>query len=143
MKLTRFSLTADNKGIQKKETQFDLSSCFNFVGLDYDVINRELQLRWIKGSGEQIPHTYPDELSLEFTDVSLFKIQERDTAAPYADDESLITLGFMDNNAISEFSDSYQHEASEAVSHLCLEFNSGLKLKIIAAEATLSSQSRI
>jgi hypothetical protein len=141
MKLTRFSLTKDNIGIERNGKQFDLHNCFSFVSMFYDIVNRELSLRWIKAVGDHVPSNLPDELLFEFTGISLFKARARDTSRPFEDDEYLNVIGFVANDSLCDIGGNYSHEATETCNHLCLEFKSGFAIKFGAETATLTEKS--
>ena len=141
MKLTRFNLTRDNFGVEKNGKQFDLHNCFSFVSMFYDIVNRELSLRWIKAVGDHVPSNLPDELLFEFTGVSLFKARARDVSRPLEDDEYLNIIGFVTNDPFSDFGGDYSHEATENCNHLSLEFKSGFAIKFGAETAILTEKS--
>jgi hypothetical protein len=141
MKLTRFSLTRDNFGVERNGKQFDLHNCFSFVSMFYDIVNRELSLRWIKAVGNHVPSNLPDELLFEFTGVSLFKARARDASRPFEDDEYLNIIGFVSNDPFADFGGDYSHEATESCNHLSLEFKSGFAIKFEAETVTLTEKS--
>ncbi len=143
MKLNQFNLADNNIAVQKDAEQFDLHNCFIYVGSNYDVINQELSLRWIKGFGEKVTDKLPDELLFEFTGVSFFKARERDVSKPYPRDEFLKVMGFMDNSRVEEIGGDYTHQPSDDSNHLCLEFGSGFAMKFDADEATLMTKVNI
>lgn len=141
MKLTRFSFTKDNIGIEKNGKQLDLQNCFSFISLFYDIVNRELSLRWMKGVGDHVPTDLPDELLLEFTGISLFEARERNASRPFEEDEYLNIIGFVANQPLNDIDGSYSHEATETFNVLCLEFRSGFAIKFGAKNATLTEKS--
>jgi len=143
MKLSKFNLADNNIAVEKDGQQLDLKNCFFFVGMNHDVINQELSLRWIKGFGETVTNELPDELLFEFSGVSFFKAQQRDVSQAYPRDEFLKQMGFMNNSSIDEIGDDYSHQPSDDRDHLCLEFNSGAAIKFSADEATLMTKVNI
>jgi len=142
MKLKKFNLTADNLGITYNGQTFDLSRSFIFVGFDYDIINRELIFKWIKGVGDEI-HKLPDEVTIEFADVLFFKARERDISQPYPRDEFVTAIGFTANEKVKEIGGPYRYEPDENHSHLCLEFSSGFGIKFTAGTATIKTRSSL
>jgi len=143
MKLKKFNLADNNIAVEKDGQQFDLHNGFIFVGTNYDVINQELSLRWIKGYGEAATDKLPDELLFEFSGVSFLKARERDVSQPYPCDEFLKVMGFMDNSRVGEIGGDYTHQPSDDSNHLCLEFDSGFAIKFDAEEATLQTKINI
>jgi len=139
MKLNKFTL--DNACIAHNNQKYDLSSGYAFVGLEYDVINQELNLKWIKGVGND-KAGQPDELLMEFSEVDFFKARGRDIAKPYPMDEPVTSMGFAANNQIDEFGGSYQSAADSDHQHLSFEFASGLAIKFSAAAAILKTKTR-
>ena len=143
MKLNKFSLVDNNITVEKNSVQYDLKHCFFFVGMNYDIINQELSLRWIKGLGDGVTDNLPDELVFEFSGVSFLKARQRDLSRPYPPDEFLSVMGFTQNSRIDEFGGGYTHQPGAACNHLCLEFASGFALKFAAEEGALSTKVNI
>ena len=140
MKLNKFTLSDDDASIKHKDQQYNLSTGYVFVSLEYDVINQELNLKWIKGASDG-NETKPDELSIEFTGVDFLKTRERDIAKPYPRDEYISSMGFAANEHIAEFTGTYQNKVDDNHQHLGFEFASGLAIKFAATSATLSTKS--
>lgn len=138
MKLNKFAVSAENTAIIHNDQQYNLSNGFSFVGLEYDVINQELNLKWIKGFGGGADGL-PDELMIEFTGVNFLKTQQRDIAQPYPRDEFVTAMGFAPNEKISEFGSPYQDAGNDTHQHLGFEFGSGLAIKFSAANANLKT----
>lgn len=140
MKLTRFSFTQDNLGVERNGKQYDLHNCFSFVSIFYDIVNRELSLRWSKAVGDHVPVDLPDELLFEFTGVSLFEAYERDASRPFEEDEYLEVIGFVGNTPLGDIGGNYSHVATEGCDQLSLEFKSGFTIRFKAEAATLSEK---
>ncbi len=60
--------------------ELDLHNNFDFLGLNYSVEHRTLQLHWRRSRGEWVASGTPASVTIEFREVSEFRFQPRDSA---------------------------------------------------------------
>jgi hypothetical protein len=135
MKLTNFRISGDFIAIEVGDSYYDLHNNFDFVGLIYDVQNKEISLNWEKSEGYWVRIEEPKSLRLLFSKVYLFKCKERDPALPVSEDNCLNSMGFIDNTMLGELEGFSHPEPRERAAHLNLSFMSGFAMKIGAATA--------
>ena len=109
---------------------YDLHNNFDFIGLSYDLLNRKIELSWVKSKGTWVSEDGPDSLSLKFLGVSLFKCKERDSDVPYSEDDCLSSMGFIHNDMINEIEGFAHIEPKPDACHLNISFMSGFAIKI-------------
>ncbi len=132
MKLENYSITSDFISIEVDGKVFNLHDDYNFMKILYDVAAQKLTLRWVKSKRDRVPQDLPENLMLEFTDVSLFKCKERDPEQPLSEDYCLGSLGFISKELISEIEGFSTNEESDNDDHMNLSFMSGFAIKIAA-----------
>lgn len=140
MKLTKLSFSDNHTAVEYNGMMFDLKTCFFLVSIDYDLVNQEINMRWIKGFGDKVTKELPDELLFEFSGVSFLKAQQRDLSQPYPMDEFLAYMGFMDSSKIEDFSDDFNSQADNSDSHLSMTFNSDFAIKFTAETMSLTTK---
>jgi hypothetical protein len=134
MKLINFKVNEDNISIDIKDINLDLHNNFDFQNIKYDVKNRSICLYWTKTKGawlsEEVSNKLPNNIMLEFLEVSLFKFEERDSKKPFTEDDCLSMLGFLPNDAWEHFDGAYSSMPESEGDHLLMDFMSGAALKI-------------
>jgi hypothetical protein len=137
MELFGFRFAEDTIGIECGGKYFDMHNCFDFKGLEYDVIARRLILNWKKGEGKWVEENLPKEVGLEFQEVYLFKAKERDPSIPFTEDDCVESMSFIHNDLIDEMNGILTNIPSGEVNHLIISFMSGFSMKIAAKSARL------
>jgi hypothetical protein len=137
MELIGFSIDSVWISLESGANSFDLHGNFDFRSMSCDLPTRTLELRWKRGEGDGIVPTQPDELRLTFSGVHLLKVQERDPAMPFTEDDCLSTIGFIWNESISKMEGWASNRPSEGCDHLVLAFMSGFSIKVGAESARL------
>jgi len=74
--------------------KLDLHNNFDFIGLDYSVEHRTLQLRWRRSCGEWVASGTPASVTIEFREVSEFRFQPRDSTLPVTEDACVSSFGY-------------------------------------------------
>jgi len=138
MKLANFSIAKDFIAVEIDGVYYDLHNNFDFIGLSYDLLNRRMELSWVKSKGTWVSEDSSDSLSLKFLGVSLFKCKERDSDVPYSEDDCLSAMGFIHNDMIDEIEGFAHIEPKPDACHLNISFMSGFAIKIASeiAECT-------
>jgi len=137
MKLLGFSIAKDNIGLELGSDYFDLHNNFDFDCLRYDPTRRELELCWVRGTGEWVKQTEPKGLRLAFSGVYLFKAHERDGSIPFTEDDCLEAIGFISDELLNEMHGFTSNEPAAGCTHLSALFMSGFSIKIGAESAAL------
>ena len=139
MKLINFKIARDNIAFEKEGEYYDIHNNFDFLGFYYNTAKREIQLNWIKGSGDWVPSNLPKKIDLIIRKVSFLKAQERNDEYPFTEDSCLDCIGFMYHDDLQNMDDyPAYHEPSNDFPHLYLKFMSGFTLKISAENAILN-----
>ena len=139
MKLCNFRIANDNIAFEQAGCYFDLHNCFDFKGFSYDVSLKAIKLRWTKNSGDWVPADSPVSLELTICGIYLFKARERNAEIPFTEDDCLSNIGFLWDELTDEMEGFYSNEPEEKCTHLTIQFESGLSLKIGGEEATLNA----
>ena len=137
MKLVGFSIAKDSIALERGSDYFDLHNNFDFQRLIYDLAQRTLELRWVRGAGDWVKATDPAELRLTFSGVYLFKAHERDAEIPFTEDDCLDSVGFIWDNLLSEMHGYTSNQPGDGCTHLNAIFVSGFSIKIGAESAAL------
>lgn len=137
MKLTNFTIANDYIALEAESEYYDLHNCFDFQRLEYNVIERKLELCWIRNTGDWVKSTEPMELRVIFHGVYLFKTRERDLETPFTEDDCLNTIGFTSDKLIESMDSYVSNSTSSGCTHLLIDFMSGFSIKIGADSATL------
>lgn len=93
-----FEIT-DNHAISIAGRHIDLHNNFDFVGLEYNVANREIKLNWEKSSGDWVSNIELPGLILTHSDVSFFAITAQVENRNYDVDDCLGELTFFPSTA--------------------------------------------
>ncbi len=74
--------------------ELDLHNNYDFVGLDYSIVDRVLMLRWLLSPGDWVTLDSPSEVELEYRDVARFEFRPRDPEMPLTEDDCLWHAGY-------------------------------------------------
>lgn len=74
--------------------ELDLHNNFDFVRLDYSLVERRLLLLWKRSNGNWVSSNTPKTLTIEFTQVSEFRFMPRDPEIPFTEDDCLDSFGY-------------------------------------------------
>ena len=136
MKLIGFSIAENFIALERGPDRFDLHNNFDFQGLSYNPVQRTLELQWRRGLGDWVKPTEPSDLRMSFVGVYLFKVQERDPAIPFTEDDCLDSVGFMWDDLLTEMRAFTSNQPGDGCTHLTANFMSGFSLKV-GAEAVV------
>lgn len=137
MRLIGFSIAKDFIALEQGDSRFDLHNNFDFQSVSYTPSRQALELNWHRGNGNWIRPSEPLELSLVFSGVYLFKVQERDLEIPFTEDSCLGSLGFMWEDLVTEMRGFTSNIPSEGCRHFIANFMSGFSVKIGAESVVL------
>lgn len=74
--------------------ELDLHNFYNFVGLDYSIINRVLILRWLRKPQFENTKGLASEVKLVYQGVVHFEFRPRDPEMPFTEDDCLWSAGY-------------------------------------------------
>jgi hypothetical protein len=140
MKVTGFLFTPDSIGLESNGNYFDLHNNFDFVGISYLVMKREIVLSWDRNDGSWVQKGLPRKLTLKFDGVTLFKAKQRDPEMPFTEDDCVNTMGFIWDDMVEEMGGSGSNEPKASCTHLVMDFMSGFAIKISADSVSLSQE---
>lgn len=74
--------------------ELDLHNNFDFVRLEYSLVERKLLLLWKRSNGNWVNSNTPKTLTIEFTEVGEFRFMPRDPEIPFTEDDCLDSFGY-------------------------------------------------
>ncbi len=74
--------------------ELDLHNNFDFLGVDYSVETRKVELRWRRVKKHGVPAGTPQSLVVSFGEVSEFRFMPRDADQPFSEDDCMTTFGY-------------------------------------------------
>ena len=120
------------------ESIYDLHNDFSFAGFAYDLPTRELELRWLKGTGDWVSKESPSEIRITICGVSYLAVLPRDPDMPYTEDDCLNCVSVVEASQPTE-SAFITAATPENDLHYVFRFMSGFVLRVQAQEATCST----
>jgi hypothetical protein len=93
-----FDIT-DNHALSFEGRHIDLHNNFDFVGFDYNVVEREIKLNWKKSSGDWVDKNELSSLVLAHKAVTFLKVIDQDEKSNYDDDSCLGEITFFPSTA--------------------------------------------
>ena len=93
-----FDIT-DNYALNFEGRHFDLHNNFDFVGFDYNVVEREIKLNWKKSNGDWVDKNELSNLVLVHRAVTFLKVIAQDEKSNYDDDSCLGEITFFPSTA--------------------------------------------
>jgi hypothetical protein len=116
--------------------ELDLHNHFDFLGLDYSVERRTLQLRWRRSRGEWVASATPASVTVEFREVSEFRFQPRDSKQPFTEDDCVNSFGYWTSE---DWADGVivleSHQTPDPKWLTAIDFMSGAVVAVQAASA--------
>lgn len=85
----------DNHAIEIAERYIDLHNNFDFIGYDYNVVNREIKLHWRKSKGDWVDKNELSSLVLIHRGVTFLRVMEQDENSTYEDGSCLGEITFF------------------------------------------------
>ena len=76
------------------EDELDLHNNFDFVGFDYSIAERKLELNWIRSDGDWVSCDMPQSIRITFRHVSEFRFTPREQGIPFAEDNCINSIGY-------------------------------------------------
>jgi hypothetical protein len=135
MQLKNFQLGSDGISLEWQGHDLDLHNCFDFEGLAYNLPLRQVEASWRRSPEEWAKGTVLPGLTLAFSQVSFFRVKERDPEYPLTEDSCLLSASFHSVELRDEF-DSISSSRSPA-DDLTFFFQSEWGFKINAATVAL------
>jgi len=89
----------DNHAIEIAGRHIDLHNNFDFVGFDYNIVDREIKLHWKKSSGEWVDKKEFSSLVLIHKGVTFLKVIKQDEKSAYEDNCCLGEITFFPSTA--------------------------------------------
>lgn len=127
----------DNFALNYEGREVDLHNNFDFIGFDYNVAERQVQLRWKKPVGHWVDNNEISSLCLIHKAVNYLMVIEQDENSTYADDSCLGEITFVPST-LRDLNDIIvpQSEPSEEDDILYL-FENGQRIRIHCKELEL------
>lgn len=135
MQLKNFQLSSDGISLDWQGHDLDLHNCFDFQSIRYDIRSRQIELCWLRSPEEWARKTMLSSLTLVFSEVSFFRVKERDMEYALTEDSCLMSASFHPVELRDEF-DSISLSSSPS-DDLTFFFQSEWGFKINAATAEL------
>lgn len=85
----------DNHALEIAGRHIDLHNNFEFVGFDYNVVDREIKLYWKKSSGEWVDKNEFSRLVLIHKEVTFLKVIDQDEKCTYENDRCMGEITFF------------------------------------------------
>ena len=76
------------------EDELDLHNNFDFVGFDYSIAERKLELNWIRSDGDWVSRDMPQSVRITFRQVSEFRFMPREQGVPFTEDNCINSMGY-------------------------------------------------
>ncbi|WP_051219430.1 hypothetical protein [Oceanobacter kriegii] len=76
------------------EDELDLHNHFDFVGFDYSIAERKLELHWIRSDGDWVSRDMPQSVRITFRQVSEFRFMPREQGVPFTEDNCINSIGY-------------------------------------------------
>jgi hypothetical protein len=89
-----FEIT-DNYALNYEGRHIDLHNNFDFAGLDYNVINREIKLHWKKANSDWVDKNEVSSLVLTHIGVTFLSLIGQEEKSTYEDDRCLVEITFF------------------------------------------------
>lgn len=135
MQLKNFQISSDGISLDWQGHDLDLHNCFDFQSISYTIQSRQIELSWLRSPEEWAKRTILPDLTLVFSEVSFFRVKERDPEYPLTEDTCLLSVSFHPVELRNEF-DSISLSSSPT-DDLTFFFQSEWGFKINAATAEL------
>jgi len=72
----------------------DLHNCYDFRSCQYDVLDRTVELNWVRGTGEWVNQEQPSALCIKCVGVYFFRFTPRNASLPFTEDDCLSSFGY-------------------------------------------------
>lgn len=89
----------DNHALTVPGQHIDLHNNFDFVGFDYNIADRVINLHWKKSSGDWVDKNEFSSLVLTHKTVTYLKVIDQDENSTYEDDSCLDEITFFPSTA--------------------------------------------
>jgi hypothetical protein len=103
MQLQNFQLSRDGISLHWQGHELDLHNCFDFERLTYKLPLRQIEVSWLRSPEEWARGTVLLGLMLIFSEVSFFRVKERDPEYPLTEDNCLMSATFHPTELRHEF----------------------------------------
>ncbi|MDT8397061.1 MAG: hypothetical protein RQ899_00390 [Pseudomonadales bacterium] len=137
MNLKNFKIAADRTAFEREGEYYDLHNCYDFVGFHYEALKKQLSFDWkIKVSETKSTHG-ADVICLVVNEAYFFELVEQGRDMKNTEHDRLSSVGFLWHGLFEEMGVCFSHQPDEASTHLMLEFESGLAIKVKGESVTL------
>lgn len=82
--------------------EFDLHNDYDFIRLEYSVLEKTAQLHWHRSNEDRVSPDMPSEIVLRFYGVSKFEFRPRNAGKPFTEDNCLSSFGYLSDANWSE-----------------------------------------
>jgi hypothetical protein len=103
MQLLNFQLNSDAISLSWQGYDLDLHNCFDFQSIRYSIQSRQIELFWLRSPEKWAKGTTLPGLTLIFSEVSFFRVKERDIEYPLTEDSCLLSASFHPVELRDEF----------------------------------------
>jgi hypothetical protein len=103
MQLKNFEIGSDGISLSWQDRYLDLHNCYDFQSVHYDIQARQVKLFWRRSPEEWAKTAALPGLTLLFSDITFFRVKERDTAYPFTEDNCLMSMSFHATELRDEF----------------------------------------
>lgn len=117
---------------------FDLHSNFDFVNLEYDVINKSVIFSWKKSIGNWAKEEKIGNIQMKFQDVCFFVVHQKNLYKKTDNDQNLSFIGYLHPEDLDINDGSLLTNGENKSFHIILGFESGMSVRIFANEVRLS-----
>ena len=76
------------------DQELDMHNHYDFLGVSYDVQARSVALSWRRGTGDWVDPDLPLHVGIGMTGVHHFRVEPRDAALPFTEDDCLAGFGY-------------------------------------------------
>lgn len=137
MELIEFQLRDQIALLTTGGDYFDLHSNFDFINLEYDIINKSVIFSWKKSIGSWAKEEKVSNIHMKFQEVSFFSIHQKHLLKNTDCDSNLSFIGYL-HPEDSEITNGCLSTNSEHKNfHIILGFESGMSIRIFAKAVIL------
>jgi hypothetical protein len=129
MKLTNFTIEADQIALTYNGKYLDVHNNYEFRGFNYDILSKQLHLTWTR-SHEKWASEKLCGFRLAFRNVSFFNVRERDAALSFKEDTCMSFIGFLPRDMRDDFDSFTESKNVTRDDDMNVNFQSGQALKI-------------
>ncbi|WP_223437307.1 MULTISPECIES: hypothetical protein [unclassified Pseudomonas] len=119
--------------VEIHDRAYDLHNFYQSSTIKYDIVDRSVVLSFTRRSEAWVPIDEARKITISFHEVNYFSASGRDENPVDGDDSVLHSIGAVKSDA--ETQSFYLTDTIQSDHHLVMRFESGLTLRVQAAEA--------